>query len=72
MGFVDTAKTKLFGDQNNRQDHGFRAGFVPAFAPSLVAAGAVAMGAPAGAVALALAAVGGGAVLVGDAAAACW
>jgi hypothetical protein len=52
MGFVDTAKTIVFGDQNNRQDHGFRAGFVPTFAPSLVAAGAVAMGAPIGAVAV--------------------
>lgn len=44
MGFVDTAKTKLFGDQNNRGDHGFRAGFVPTIVPSLVVAGAGALG----------------------------
>ena len=50
MGFLDTAKNKLFGDQNNRQDHGFWAGFVPTFAPSLVAAGAIVLGTPVGVV----------------------
>ncbi len=59
MGFVDTAKTKLFGDLNDSQPHGFWAGFVPTIAPSLVAAGAVAMGAPVGAGVVVVAAVVG-------------
>jgi hypothetical protein len=58
MKFLDTLKTKLFGDQNNRQVHGFRAGFVPTFVPSLVAIGAFTMGAPAALVVVVVGAVG--------------
>ena len=46
MEFLDKAKTILFGDQNNRGAHGFWAGFVPTIVPSLVAAGAMVLGAP--------------------------
>ncbi|MBL8637510.1 MAG: hypothetical protein JNN09_03330 [Alphaproteobacteria bacterium] len=44
MGFLDT----VFGDLNDGQPHGLRAGFIPAVVPSLLASGAVALGAPAG------------------------
>ena len=57
MGFLGKAletasavKTKLFGDLNDSQPHGFWAGFVPTFAPSLVAAGAIVLGTPVGVV----------------------
>ena len=51
MGFLNKVKTTLFGDLNDGQAHGVRAGFVPTLAPSLVAAGAIALGAPAAVVA---------------------
>ena len=53
MRFLDTAKTIVFGDQNNRQDHGFRAGFVPFIVGPLLIAGAVVLGAPVAGVAAA-------------------
>lgn len=67
MRFLDTLKTKLFGDQNNRGDHGFRAGFVPFLAPSLVAIGASTIGAPAALVAGTLVPVGAAVIGVGAA-----
>ena len=57
MRFLDTVKTKLFGEKDGT--HGFRAGFVPTILPPLVAAGVVAMGAPVGAGVVVVAAVVG-------------
>ena len=67
MRFLDTVKTKLFGEKDGT--HGFRAGFVPTILPPLVAAGVVAMGAPvgAGAVVVAAGAAVGGPAVVGAA-----
>lgn len=44
MRFLDTVKTKLFGEKDGT--HGFRVGFVPFIVGPLPIAGAVVMGAP--------------------------